>query len=385
MKPAHLLRWYPRAWRERYGEELLALIQDSLQEGRPAWRLQLSVIWGGLGQRGRQARRAAAAALKAAVSDKGFLINAAGLVCGLGLAGFTSLPSTRTWQPAALDAVLAAVALTGALVLAGGLVAFPALVRFLRAGGWPKIRRRVGWAAGVTAVAVGSGVFFSSSDWQAPNVPWTLVAALLVTIVATTVAIGLWSATATATARHLTLAPRVRAAQLIVTAVLQIAVRAMIATYALWWWAVHPSVTVLVLGLFDLVVMIVIGPERIVRAIRQSKRLRLAASGAVIINPSAHRTHGRHRALGGLHRRLEGVLAPLPEGGRGVDRVLRRADDAVVQAIVLGDHHVQHPLGHGLGRARAGELVLERLKGDLLVPHRDAEHVGGDGGQLVVG
>ena len=44
MKPARLLRWYPRAWREQYGEELLALIQDTLDEGRPTWRLRLGVI-----------------------------------------------------------------------------------------------------------------------------------------------------------------------------------------------------------------------------------------------------------------------------------------------------------------------------------------------------
>ena len=56
MKPARLLRWYPRAWRERYGEELLALIQDTLDEGRPTWRLRLSVAWGGLRERGHQAR-----------------------------------------------------------------------------------------------------------------------------------------------------------------------------------------------------------------------------------------------------------------------------------------------------------------------------------------
>ena len=40
MKPASLLRWYPRVWRERYGSELVALIQDNLNEGRPAWRLR---------------------------------------------------------------------------------------------------------------------------------------------------------------------------------------------------------------------------------------------------------------------------------------------------------------------------------------------------------
>jgi len=298
MKPAHLLRWYPRAWRERYGEELLALIQDNLQDGRPAWRLQLSVIRGGLAERGRHARHAATALFKAAWSDKGTTILLAGVICGIGLDGLR-LPSSgvRTWQAVALDALLAAVALTGALVLADGLVGFPALVRFLRAGGWPKIRRRVGWAAGVTAVAAGGMVFVWVSDWQAQrNLSWATLAGLLVTGLATTGAIALWSAAVTATARHLTLAPRVRAAQLMLGALLPTAVSAMIATSALWWSATRPSVTVLVLGLVNLALMIVIAPGRIGRAVRQSKRLRLAASEAVIVNPSAHRTHGRHRA-----------------------------------------------------------------------------------------
>ncbi len=48
MKPADaaarkLLRWYPRAWRERYGEEFLAMVEDSLAGGRPTWRLRLGV------------------------------------------------------------------------------------------------------------------------------------------------------------------------------------------------------------------------------------------------------------------------------------------------------------------------------------------------------
>jgi hypothetical protein len=298
MKPAHLLRWYPRAWRERYGEELLALIQDNLQEGRPAWPLQLSVIWGGLRERGRQARQAATAAFKATGFDKASTILLAGLICGFGLDGLTTASSAaRPWQAVALDAVLAAVALTGALVLADGLVAFPALVRFLRAGGWPKIRRRVGWAAGVSAVAVGSVVFVWGSDWQAQrNLSWAILAGLLVTGLTTMGAIGLWSATATATARHLTLAPRVQAAQLMLGAVLPAAVSAMIATSALWWSATHPSVTLLVLGLVNLAMTIVITPMRIGRAARQGRRLRTAASGAATINPSAHRTHGRHRA-----------------------------------------------------------------------------------------
>ena len=116
MKPASLLRWYPRAWRDRYGGELVALIQDTLDEGRPAWRLRLSVIGGGLRERGRRARRTAAASLKSpAWHNRWGTILLAGLVCGF-LAGDLTLPppgAARAWQAVALDALLAAVAVAG--------------------------------------------------------------------------------------------------------------------------------------------------------------------------------------------------------------------------------------------------------------------------------
>jgi hypothetical protein len=57
-----LLRWYPRGWRERYGEEFLALVEDTLDGGRPGWRLHLGVIRAGLRERGRRAVPAAAGA-----------------------------------------------------------------------------------------------------------------------------------------------------------------------------------------------------------------------------------------------------------------------------------------------------------------------------------
>jgi hypothetical protein len=69
----------------------------------------------------------------------------AGLVCAVVPGQLVSAPfSARAWQAVALGVLLTAVAVTGAMVLAGGLAALPALVRFVRAGGWPKIRRRVG-------------------------------------------------------------------------------------------------------------------------------------------------------------------------------------------------------------------------------------------------
>jgi hypothetical protein len=282
MKPARLLRWYPRAWRERYGGELAALIQDDLDEGRPAWRLRLSVIGGGLRERGRQARHAAAASVRRpAGHDRWGTILMAGLVCGF-IPGDLAAPSAAAgaWQAVALDALLAAVALTGAIVVADGLAALPALVRFLRAGGWPKIRRRIAWAAGAT-VAVGGGlaglvlVLVSGSHRPAQlNASWAYWAGVVVTALAMTVAIGLWAIAATATARHLTLTPRVRAAQLVLGAVIPAAVTAMVVTLALWWSATQASVTLLVLAVANLAAASVGAPVRIRRALRRGRRLR---------------------------------------------------------------------------------------------------------------
>ena len=217
MKPANLLRWYPRAWRERYGEELLALVQDTLDEGRPTWRLRLGVVWGGLRERGHQAARAGAAAVKwQARADLGGLMFVAGAIIALLPENLSeSPPPARGWQAAAaFDAVLAAVALTGAVVLASGLAALPALVRFLRAGGWPKIRRRVAWAGGATVVAGGAlaGLVLVSGSRSPAQLDASLayLAGLLATGLAIAVAIGSWAIAATAMARHLTLVARVR-------------------------------------------------------------------------------------------------------------------------------------------------------------------------------
>jgi hypothetical protein len=303
MKPANLLRWYPRAWRERYGEELLALIQDTVDEGRPTWRLRLGVIWGGLRERVHQAGQAARAAavkrLTRAVPG-GIMFVAGSIIALLPENLSESPPPARGWQAAAaFDAVLAAVALTGAVVLASGLAALPALVRFLRAGGWPKIRRRVAWAGGATVVAGGglAGLVLVSGS-RSPaqlNVSWAYLAGWLATGVAGWLAIVLWATAATATARHLTLAARVRAVQLVLGAVAAIMVTVVLAALNIWW-----SVTQAPPWLVAAVVMLALASVdawlRIPRALQKGRRLRAAARGRTVINPSAQRTHGRHRA-----------------------------------------------------------------------------------------
>ena len=48
MKPASLLRWYPRAWRARYGEEFTELLTADLAERPRSAARTADVIRGGL-------------------------------------------------------------------------------------------------------------------------------------------------------------------------------------------------------------------------------------------------------------------------------------------------------------------------------------------------
>ena len=111
---------------------------------------------------------------------------------------------------------------------------------------------------------------------------------------AITVAIGLWATAASTTARHLTLAARVRAVQLMLGAVAAIMVTVVLATLNIWW-----SVTQAPAWLIPAVVMLALASMdawlRIPRALRKGRQLRAAAGGTRIVNPSAQRTHGRHR------------------------------------------------------------------------------------------
>src|SRR6478736_4790438 len=87
------------------------------------------------------------------------------------------------------------------------------------------------------------------------------------------------AAAAAATARHLTLTPRVRAAQLVLGAVIPTAVSTMLVTLSLWWSATQDSVTMLVLAMANLAAASAGTPVKIRRAVRRGRRLRSASSG----------------------------------------------------------------------------------------------------------
>lgn len=45
------LRWYPRAWRRRYGDELVALLEDLFGDEPLSRRCRISLMWSGTTER----------------------------------------------------------------------------------------------------------------------------------------------------------------------------------------------------------------------------------------------------------------------------------------------------------------------------------------------
>lgn len=274
---ARLLRWYPRAWRERYGEEFLAMVEDSLDGERPGWRLRLSVARAGLRERGRQARLAGLKAPWHSLIGRWWTFFVAGYVLVVFPSDFmASPPPARAWQATAmLDLLTAIVAFTGAALLAGGLVAVPAFARYLRAGGWPEIRRRIAWAAVATAAAGGTlaGLLLVSRSHTLSqlNASGVYFAGVLVTSLALVVALWRWSAAVTAMAKRLDLSPRIRSAEKMLGAAVASAVSAMISANVIWYSVIRSSVLLLLLGATALAVQGAAGYLTIRRAIRRPR------------------------------------------------------------------------------------------------------------------
>jgi hypothetical protein len=118
---------------------------------------------------------------------------------------------------------------------------------------------------------------------------------VVATTAALAVASGLWASAVTATAKHLKLAARARAAQPLLAALTLTAALMIVPANLIWLAAIESSLPWLVVGMTNLAVVGIVTPRTIGRAVRQSRRLRTAASRGTIINPSAQRTHGRYR------------------------------------------------------------------------------------------
>lgn len=169
MKPSDersLLRWYPPDWRERYGAEMLALIEDTLGGGGPTRRLRAEMLVAGIKERMRRRGligRDLPAADRCRAGEALVLAGWAAVV----VAGAVFAKSTEHWRArtafqgrVGADAAYLALEVSAALgafaVVAGVIASVPALRRAVVAGRWPSIRGPIRLAGGMTLVSAGA-------------------------------------------------------------------------------------------------------------------------------------------------------------------------------------------------------------------------------------
>ena len=259
---AKLLRWYPQAWRARYGDELAMLVEDSLGGGHPGLRLRGSIAWAGLRERGHQGRLLGSGGPAADRARVGSVVVLAAwsafVLAGSSFAKLSenfrlAVPSqSKTVSTIAFDTVLVVAFVAGFLVLVGIAIALPAFVRFIRTGGWSSIARQVlragaatvaTTAALVTTVLVARTLPFPerNGDLLYHPVVWYYVASFVVTALLLALTIALWAVAAAAAARRMVLPRTVVSGEGILAAAVMAAMALMTVATSVWWASVAAS------------------------------------------------------------------------------------------------------------------------------------------------
>lgn len=168
------IRWYPPQWRERYGDEMTALLEDSYATASEVpMRQRVGLAWSGLAERARSA------GLVGWSQDPDVRLRGGSLLVLCGWAFYiaagaifvktadhwsTQAPPAGHWVATGGFNVVGVAAVIGCLIVAlAGLVVLPAFVRFVRSGGWHEVSRPV--VVAVTAVAVSAMLFVILVAW----------------------------------------------------------------------------------------------------------------------------------------------------------------------------------------------------------------------------
>jgi hypothetical protein len=215
-----LLRWYPATWRSRYGDQLLAFMEDSYGDGDVPARVRFDMARGALAEHGAEmglvvGQRSTAGRLRGgallvlcawaffviggsvfAKASEGWAVARPTFTHGLARAGFESV----LWAGVA-----------GALVIIlAAATALPCFVRYLGADGWSEIRRPILGAVVITIVttAAGSAVVLWAhhlvfAQRNGGYWPYSMAFLILAALVVATVA-G-WTVAALRTVAHLEL------------------------------------------------------------------------------------------------------------------------------------------------------------------------------------
>jgi hypothetical protein len=253
------------------------MVEDTLDGGRPGWRLRLGAAWAGLRERYHVLSGPAG---KRAVDRWGMFVMAGCVLAG-SVDDIGHPSATGTWPAVAAMTALAALAVvTGAAIVAAVAIARRSLVRFLRTGGWPKVRRRIIWAVAATAAAACALTWLAvlrtsmaPGQLSTSRVYGNVLSVVTVLCVA---AIGLWAMAARAVTGHLDLEPRIRAAETLLGAVISTGVLTMVPAEVVWFGITRSSVYWLAFGLLLLASNAAAAPRTLRRARRRARRQRAA-------------------------------------------------------------------------------------------------------------
>jgi hypothetical protein len=149
----HLLRWYPAKWRDRYGEEFVALVHDEFGDATPSLRYRAAVACAGLRE------RVLATGLVGRHIDATTRLRSGSLLVlstwTLFVLGGISLQKTsehfaravplgsRASSQDAFNTVVFFAVISAVAVGVGTVATFPAVSRFIRSGGWLRVRGHV--------------------------------------------------------------------------------------------------------------------------------------------------------------------------------------------------------------------------------------------------
>ena len=249
-RSASMLRWYPAAWRARYGDELGAMIEDDLEGQPPTVGFCWSIARSGMGERLRGAGLAGDSVPPSErVRGGAFTVLCAFALFVIPGAGFAKI--SEHWDqsitrgsrhlPAVSFNLLASLAGACAVaVMLGALAVLPTFLRFVRDGGWPAIRRRVIWAVAATLATAATTVALAvwarhlTDHQRDTGFGWyQLLFVVFVILFASTIAT--WSAAAISATRHLNLgAGQVKVAGSLAI-VVAVSMPVMTAAAAVWW------------------------------------------------------------------------------------------------------------------------------------------------------
>ncbi len=301
-----VLRWYPAAWRERYGDEMAALLEDTHPMADLPVREQAALAARGVMERLRAGRALGPASGREERIRGGALVVlwawAVFVVAGSVFAKFSehwagATPTAdRPLPTSAFQTVQAAAAVGGILVLAAAALAVPAFVRLVRGGRWREVRApvlRAAMAVGVVVLGtVALAVWAHDLTSHDRNGGLALYGALFLVWAATTVAaLAACTAAAAAVARHLDLSSGTLRIVGGVALVLTADMAAVLLGTTLWWASVA-RVAPGVLGNGMLGTSSVLAPLLVGAGVAMVAGLALASWGAVRVGRSlwAHTT-----------------------------------------------------------------------------------------------